>query len=172
MKIEDLSIEGLKVITPDLFEDERGLFYETYRYSRYAERGIKDVFVQDNCSISEKGCIRGMHYQEKPGQGKLVSVIQGEIFDVAVDIRENSPTYGKWEAITLNDLTRQQIYIPIGFAHGFCVLSEQAIVNYKVTSDYNGKQEKGFRYDDPSIEIQWPIDHPTLSERDQRAPYL
>lgn len=172
MHVQELSLSGLKLVTPRVFQDGRGFFLESYREGPYKEAGISDTFVQDNHSFSTKGCIRGMHFQSHPGQAKLVRVVVGEIFDVAVDIRPNSPTFMKWEAVILNEKNHAQIYIPVGFAHGFCVLSDVAHVLYKVSSPYHPDTEKGFKWNDPSIGIEWPIKDAGVSERDEKAPYF
>ncbi|MFI0435117.1 MAG: dTDP-4-dehydrorhamnose 3,5-epimerase [Parachlamydiaceae bacterium] len=172
MESSKLSLEGLLLIKPTLFKDHRGFFLETFQQSVYEKLGISSPFVQDNHSYSQQGCIRGMHFQSYPGQAKLIRVAVGKIFDVAVDIRPDSPTFGKWEGVMLDDLFHWQLYIPVGFAHGFCVLSPEAHVLYKVSSPYDANFEKGFRFDDPEVNIQWPVDHPIISERDQQAPFL
>lgn len=172
MQITNLRLQGLKLIKPKIFRDQRGFFLETFQHSIYQQEGVDCSFVQDNHSFSCKGCIRGMHFQSIPGQAKLIRVAVGKIYDVAVDIRPNSPTYGQWEAVILDDQAHQQLFIPVGFAHGFCVLSEEAHVLYKVSSPYDAKVEKGFRWDDPTIKIEWPVSHPIVSERDQQAPFF
>ena len=154
------------IIEPDVFGDRRGCFLETYHAQRYIRHGVPDRFVQDNVSYSSRGVLRGLHYQLSKPQGKLVWAEQGEIFDVAVDIRRGSPTFGKWAGVMLSSEDHRQIYIPEGFAHGFCVLSETAIMNYKCTDYYAPKEERGIRWDDPSLDIDWPIDKPVLSEKD------
>lgn len=169
-ELKELSLKGLKLIQPKVFGDERGKFYEGYRKPFYAMLGIDCTFVQDNFSFSKKNTIRGMHFQSIPGQAKLVSVILGKILDVVVDIRPDSPTFGKSEQVILDDSLHQQLFIPVGFAHGFAVLSDTAIVTYKVSSLYDPKFEKSFRYDDPDINIHWPIKQPIVSERDRSAP--
>lgn len=170
MECASLTLSGLKLLYPKVFPDTRGFFLESFHATRYAQEGIKDIFVQDNHSYSTRGCIRGMHFQSTPGQGKLIRVAVGRIFDVAVDIRPDSPTFGQWEGVILDSKNHAQLWIPVGFAHGFCVLSQEAHVLYKVTSPYNAATEKGFRWDDPSIGIDWPIPDPIVSERDQKAP--
>lgn len=172
MESRELKLEGLKLIKPKVFKDTRGFFLESFQQSSYENIGIKGFFPQDNHSYSTKGCIRGMHFQSYPGQAKLIRVAIGKIFDVAVDIRPNSPTYGLWEGVILDDQEHCQLFIPVGFAHGFCVLSEEAHVMYKVSSPYNAKYEKGFRWDDLEINIEWPIQDPIVSERDQIAPFF
>lgn len=170
MNITCLSIEGLKVIEPRIFSDERGFFLESYRQPLYAASGIEPVFVQDNLSFSFKGTIRGLHYQK--GQDKLVSVLSGTIWDVAVDLRPGSPTFGQWEAVELDDRTRRQFFVPDGFAHGFCILSETALVQYKVSSIYDPKLERSIRWNDPQIGVAWPCQTPILSQRDQTSPFF
>jgi dTDP-4-dehydrorhamnose 3,5-epimerase len=173
MQIANLPLEGLKLISPRIFRDERGFFFEMYRSDRYAEHGISIPFVQDNCSFSKKGTIRALHFQSDPGQAKLVSCIYGTIWDVAVDIRPFSPTFGKWEALILDHADHRQLFIPNGFAHGFCVLSDGgALVKYKTSSNYNGSTERSIRWNDPEIAIEWPIDCPNLSDRDRTSPFF
>ncbi len=170
MIVKSLELEGILLVTPKIFPDDRGFFFEGYHEERYREAGIDVSFVQDNFSCSKRGTIRGMHFQSSPGQAKLVSVAHGEIYDVVVDMRENSPTLGNWLGVHLNGKERQQLFVPVGFAHGFCVLSDEAHVQYKVSSHYNPQTEKGFHYADKSIGIEWPIDDPVLSQRDLQAP--
>ena len=170
MEVIDLSLSGLKLIKPNVYRDTRGFFLETYQHKLYESFGITTPFVQDNHSFSQQGCIRGMHFQSFPGQAKLVRVGVGKIFDVAVDIRPDSPTFGKWEGVILDDQMHHQLFIPVGFAHGFCVLSPEAHVMYKVSSPYDPKYEKGFRWDDSTVNIEWPVKNPIVSERDQQAP--
>lgn len=172
MEVIDLRLKGLKLLKPKVFRDSRGFFIETFSLPQYRQFGIEDLFQQDNHSYSKKGCIRGMHFQSFPGQAKLIRVGIGKIFDVAVDIREDSPTFGQWEGHILDDQNHHQLYVPVGFAHGFCVISEEAHVMYKVTTPYDAKYEKGFRWNDPQVNIQWPISSPIISERDQQAPFL
>jgi len=160
------------IIEPDVFGDDRGRFLETYQAQRYLDYGIPDRFVQDNISYSSKGVIRGLHYQLGQPQGKLVWVAQGEIYDVAVDIRKGSPSFGKWESVILSSENHRQIYVPEGFAHGFCVTSSSAIVIYKCTDYYAPKEERGISWDDPLLNIDWPIDEPVLSEKDRGYPHL
>lgn len=170
MQVTDLRISGLKLIVPRVFEDERGFFFESYRASRYREDGIDVAFVQDNVSFSRYGTIRALHFQSAPGQAKLVSCVQGKIWDVAVDLREHSPTFGEWEAVELDGESHRQLFVPVGFAHGFCVLSETARVHYKVSSPYDPKTEVSIRWND--FGIQWPIQNPLLSPRDQTSPFF
>ena len=160
-------IQGLSCIVPRRFEDSRGFLLESYQKERYSSLGVAVVFCQDNHSYSKKGVLRGMHFQK--GQAKLVYCPKGKIFDVAVDIRENSPTFGKWEGDILDEDNHTQLFIPDGFAHGFYVLSDEAHVIYKVSDYYDPIKEMGFRYDDPEVGIHWPDCNPILSERDQKA---
>jgi dTDP-4-dehydrorhamnose 3,5-epimerase len=172
MKIETTPLEGVLLITPQVFGDDRGFFMETYNAAKTADQGLPEVFVQDNHSRSSKGVLRGLHYQYPQWQGKLVRVIAGEIFDVAVDIRRDSPTFGQWYGAFLNEENKQQLYIPEGFAHGFCVTSDTADVVYKCTSDYQPSQDAGVRWNDPEINIDWPISEPILSDKDKVSPFL
>jgi dTDP-4-dehydrorhamnose 3,5-epimerase len=169
MKIIDLELEGAKLIGPSVFKDARGFFIETYQRSRYSELGIELEFVQDNHSRSSQGTLRGLHYQSSPGQAKLVRVVRGQIYDVIVDIRPHSPTFGQHYGCVLDDLQNQQLFVPVGMAHGFCVLSEVADVCYKVSSPYNAATECGIRFDDPVLAIAWPIANPLVSERDRNT---
>ncbi len=169
MRITNLELDGLKLITPDIFGDERGFFLETYNAVRYKEAGIHEAFVQDNHSRSIKGTLRGLHYQSQPGQAKLVRVTLGRIWDVAVDIRPDSPTFGRWLGLELDAEKREQLFIPIGFAHGFCVLSDAAEVQYKVSAPYDAKTECGLSFSDPHLAVAWPITEPILSARDTHA---
>jgi dTDP-4-dehydrorhamnose 3,5-epimerase len=169
MEITELPLSGLKLIRPRVFRDPRGFFIETYSEPRYREGGIDVRFVQDNHSRSAQGTLRGLHYQSAPGQAKLIRVIQGRIFDVAVDIRADSPTFGKWFGEYLDAEEHLQLFIPVGFAHGFCVVSETAEVTYKVSSVYDAKTEVGMRWNDPDIGVEWPVKEPLLSARDESA---
>lgn len=155
--VETCHIEGLKVITPTVFRDERGYFMETYNYNDLKEAGIDQVFVQDNQSASRKGVLRGLHFQKQYPQDKLVRVIRGEVYDVAVDLREDSPTYGQWYGVLLSEENQKQFFIPKQFAHGFLVLSDYAEFVYKCTDFYHANDQGGIRYDDPDIAVQWPI---------------
>ena len=169
MQVSKTPIDGLLTIEPKIFADPRGMFYEVYSENRYEEHGIP-CFVQDNHSVSKKGVLRGLHYQVNPGQGKLVRVTRGEVFDVAVDIRKQSPTYGKWWGLSLSETNNFQLYIPIGFAHGFCVLSESAEVLYKCSDYYSPENERGILWNDPDLAIDWPVKDPILSEKDAMYP--
>lgn len=155
--VETCEIEGLKIITPAVFGDERGYFYESYHYEAYKEAGIPDVFVQDNQSASKRGVLRGLHFQIDHPQAKLVRVIKGEVFDVAVDIRPGSATYGKWHGVLLSEENKKQFYVPRNFAHGFLVLSDYAEFCYKCTDFYHPGDEGGIMYNDPAIGVEWPI---------------
>lgn len=170
MQVRPLSLAGLKLIVPAVFRDSRGFFLESYNAPRYQQLGIDCKFVQDNHSRSARGTIRGMHFQKSPGQAKLLRVVSGRIYDVAVDIRPNSPTFGRWEGVYLDAADHCQLFVPVGFAHGFCVLSDFAEVLYKVSSPYDPVTESGFRFDDPEVGIPWPVDAPIVSDRDAQAP--
>ncbi len=172
MKVTQTALAGVVIIEPKIFPDARGFFVETYNKDRYAASGIDIDFVQDNLSFSSKGVLRGLHYQEPHAQGKLVYILQGEVWDVAVDIRHGSPTFGEWTAVTLSSENKKQFYIPPGFAHGFCVMSETALFSYKCTEFYHPECDGGFRWDDPEIGIDWPVTEPILSEKDGKLPFL
>ena len=168
-----LNIPEVILIESQSFSDERGFFLEFYKESDFTKNHINTKFVQDNFSHSTKGVLRGLHFQKNPkAQAKLVIALRGEIFDVAVDIRKNSPTYGKWVGEILSEQNHKQLYIPEGFAHGFCVLSEEADVLYKVNQEYSPENEQGILWNDPEINIKWPIDHPILHEKDKQLPLL
>jgi len=170
---ERLVIPEVVRVKPKVFADQRGFFMETYKYSDFAAFGIKEQFVQDNHSRSTKGVLRGLHYQKNPkAQGKLVRVVVGEVFDVAVDIRKGSTTYGKWVGERLSAENKRMLYIPTGFAHGFCVLSDVAEVLYKTTEEYSPVHDAGIRWNDPEIGIHWPIEEPILSAKDAALPPL
>jgi dTDP-4-dehydrorhamnose 3,5-epimerase len=172
MNVLETPLSGLKVIEPQVFKDKRGFFLETWNWQRYTEVGIKEKFVQDNLSFSKGGVVRGLHYQYPHTQGKLVYVLHGEVFDVAVDIRKDSPTFGRWEGVILSGENKKQFYVPAGFAHGFCVLSESALFAYKCTDIYVPEAEGGILWNDPEIGIEWPISNPILSQKDERYPLL
>lgn len=169
--VETCEIEGLKIITPAVFGDARGYFYETYHYDAYKEAGIPDIFVQDNQSASRRGVLRGLHFQMEHPQAKLVRVIRGEVFDVAVDLRPGSATYGKWHGVLLSAENKKQFYVPKNFAHGFLVLSEDAEFCYKCTDFYHPGDEGGIIYNDPAVGVKWPIPEGMeliFSERDTK----
>ena len=172
MKLIDINIQGPKIIEPDIYPDARGFFCETYNQKRYAENGIDTIFVQDNMSSSKKSALRGLHYQFPHTQAKLVQVIQGEVLDVIVDIRQKSPTFGQWAGVTLSAENNRQFFVPEGFAHGYCVLSETALFTYKCSDFYAPDCEKGILWCDPDINIDWPIKNPILSDKDQLYPCL
>ena len=173
VSIEPTDLPGVVLVVPRVFTDDRGYFMETFKRSEFERAGLDLPFVQENHSRSSAGTLRGLHYQREPkAQGKLVRVVLGEIFDVAVDIRQGSPTFGRWVSATLSAENRWAIYIPPGFAHGFCVTSAEAEVIYKTTEEYAPEYEEGIRWDDPGLAITWPVASPVLSPRDQRWPSL
>ena len=163
---EPTNIEGVIVIKPDVFKDERGFFSETYSKEKYISLGINEEFVQDNHSLSKKNTLRGLHYQSQKSQGKLVRVVRGEVFDVAVDVRKDSSTFGKYFSILLNQTNHYQLYMPPGIAHGFYVTSEYANFEYKCTDYYSPENEKGVIWNDPDINIDWPSGKPIISQKD------
>lgn len=169
MNIIETSITGLVIIEPAVHGDERGFFIETFQKARYEEFGVCLEFVQDNYSRSARGVLRGLHFQKKKPQGKLVRVVRGEVFDVAVDIRPESSTFGRWEGVLLSESNKRQFYMPPGFAHGFVVLSDSADFEYKCTDYYDPKDEGSIIWNDPSININWPIERPLLSAKDREA---
>jgi dTDP-4-dehydrorhamnose 3,5-epimerase len=166
------AIPGVVVVEPDLHRDGRGFFFETYHEDKYRAAGISGPFVQDNQSRSAKGTVRGLHLQLRRPQAKLVRVIAGEVFDVAVDVRRGSPTFGRWVGVTLSSDNLLQCYLPPGFAHGFAVLSDVAEVEYKCTTVYNRESEVGIAWNDPALAVDWPVRAPILSERDASQPLL
>jgi dTDP-4-dehydrorhamnose 3,5-epimerase len=165
-------LDGLVLLAPTVHGDERGFFLETFRADTWSAHGVPTDFVQDNHSRSRRGTIRGIHFQTHPGQGKLVRVARGAVYDVVVDLRRDSDTFGQWEAVRLDDERGLQLYIPVGFGHGFCVTSEVADFVYKCTSYYDPATEAGFRFDDPEVGIEWPDVELLYSERDRTAPRL
>jgi dTDP-4-dehydrorhamnose 3,5-epimerase len=165
-------IPEVLLIEPQIFRDHRGHFLQSYHLGSYLEHGIPERFVQDNISHSKRHVLRGLHYQLGRPQGKLVTAVSGEIFDVAVDIRRGSPTFGRWVGVTLSAENCRQVYIPEGFAHGLCVLSESATVYYKCTDYYAPAEERSIRWDDPTLAIAWPVSAPILSEKDHNCPRL
>ena len=168
-----LGIPDVMLVIPKYYSDERGYFLESFKESEFSANGINAKFVQDNVSFSTKGVLRGLHYQQKPKeQAKLISVISGEIFDVAVDIRKDSTTYGKWVSQILSEKNHKMLYIPEGFAHGFCTLSDTANVLYKVTNEYSPENERGIIWNDPNVSISWPIENLIISEKDKKLPIL
>jgi len=170
---EQLDTAGAVLITPRVFPDGRGYFMETYKRSEFEAAGIGETFVQENHSRSSKGVLRGLHLQREPkSQAKLVEALQGEIFDVFVDLRPGSPGFGRWQGVVLSDQNKQMLYVPPWCAHGFCVLSDEAHIRYKVTAEYAPEAEAGIIWDDPDLAIQWPLTEPILSPRDQTWPTL
>ncbi|PIU49385.1 MAG: dTDP-4-dehydrorhamnose 3,5-epimerase [Desulfobacterales bacterium CG07_land_8_20_14_0_80_52_14] len=172
MNLFSTALDGALIIEPDVFSDHRGFFMETYHQKRYQEHGIQTVFVQDNLSKSTRGTLRGLHYQIRHPQAKLVQVIDGEIYDVAVDIRPGSPFFGKWLGVFLSGKNKRQLFIPEGFAHGFCVLSETAFFSYKCSAFYAPNDEGGILWSDAELGIDWPIQDPLISEKDSHFPLL
>jgi len=169
MKVVSCDIPGLLVIEPKVFGDDRGFFFESWHRERYRQAGLSLDFVQDNLSFSRRGTLRGLHFQNPNAQGKLVQVLQGEVFDVALDLRRSSPTFGKWHAVNLSAERKQQFYIPPGFAHGFVVLSETALFFYKCTEAYSPKDEMTILWNDPDLGIAWPVRDPLLSPKDAQG---
>ena len=170
MKVTETKLSGVVVVEPKVFGDDRGFFMETWNQARYEEAGLPTRFVQDNLSFSVRGVLRGLHFQNPDQQGKLVQVLQGEVFDVAVDIRAGSPTFGEWEGVILSSENRRQFYVPEGFAHGFLVTGDHALFSYKCTAKYNPGAEGFVLWNDPEIGIEWPVEvPPILSEKDRAA---
>ena len=165
-------LDGLVLLEPTVHGDERGFMVETYRHGLWAEHGVDVEFVQHNHSRSSKGTLRGIHFQTEPGQAKLVRCPHGAILDVAVDLRRDSPTYGQWEGHVLDDERHRQLFVPVGFGHGFAVLSDVADVAYLLSSEYDPLTESGIAWDDPDVGIEWPVADPLLSDRDKAAPSL
>ena len=172
MKIIEIELPGVKIIEPDVFPDSRGYFLETFQEKRYREFGIDVTFVQDNLSYSTMGTLRGLHYQYPHAQAKLVQVLQGEVLDVIVDVRRGSPTFGHWSGIGLSEENHRQLFVPEGFAHGYCVLSDKAVFSYKCSDFYTPECEKGVLWSDPGVGVDWPVKVPVLSEKDAQYPLL
>ncbi len=172
MKVIETKLPGVLIVEPRVFGDERGFFMESFNGTRYEEAGLPGGFVQDNISRSARGVLRGLHFQNPRPQGKLVSVLAGEVFDVAVDIRVGSPTFGEWAGVSLSAENKRQFYVPPDFAHGFVVTSEAALFFYKCTEYYSPESEGTVLWDDPDIGVEWPMEAPTLSEKDKVAPLL
>ena len=172
MKVIDSRLPECKVLEPAVFGDERGYFFETWNAERFGDHGLPTRFVQSNVSSSARGVLRGLHYQWPNPQGKLVTVLEGEVYDVAVDIRRGSPRFGSWAAVVLSAENKRQFWIPEGFAHGFAVLSERAIFSYLCTAQYDRAADASVRWDDPAIGIDWPVSAPLLSPKDAIAPLL
>lgn len=170
MEIKDTTLDGVKLIIPDVFEDSRGFFFESYNKKKYEDAGLTNEFVQDNISKSKYGTLRGLHYQAGEfAQGKLCQVIVGKVLDVAVDIRFGSPTFGKYFSVELSAENHYQLWIPPGFAHGFSVLSDEALFMYKCTALYSKKDERAILYKDPALGIEWLVENPIVSEKDQKS---
>ena len=173
MDVIETKIPGALIFKPKVFGDPRGWFMESWQRERYAGYGLPQSFVQDNRAFSERGVLRGLHIQNPFGQGKLVQVIRGEVFDVAVDVRRGSPWFGQWVGVNLSEANHQQFYVPVGFAHGYLVLSEDAIFSYKCSDYYHPETQFSVRWDDPEIAIDWPGDlQPLLADKDRDAPLL
>lgn len=172
MKVTETRLPGVLLLEPKVFGDERGFFMETYHAARYAEAGITEAFVQDNASSSRRGILRGLHLQNPYPQGKLVYVLEGEVYDVAVDVRLGSPTFGQWFGEYLSEQNKRQLWIPPGFAHGFCVTSDRALFCYKCTDFYHPETELAIRWNDPALGIRWPLDDVMLSPKDGDARLL
>jgi len=172
MNIKETKLAGVLILEPKVFSDDRGYFFETWNSTRYEQAGITGPFVQDNISFSKKGVLRGLHFQYPQSQGKLIQVLSGEVVDVVVDIRAGSPTYGQWIGEVLSESNHRQIYVPPGFAHGYCVTSEAALFSYKCTDFYNPATEHGIIWNDPDIGIEWPTEQPEMSTKDAVYPGL
>lgn len=172
MRVEPCELPGVLIVEPDVYRDERGFFLEAYHARKYAELGVAGPFVQDNHSFSRKSALRGLHAQVQRPQGKLVRAVAGEMFDVAVDIRPDSPTFKRWVGVRLSGDNFRQLYVPPGFAHGFCTLSDELHVEYKCTAFYDPADEIAIAWDDPDLAIAWPVTTPVVSEKDGRAPRL
>lgn len=172
MRVLDTGLPEVKLIEPQVFRDDRGFFLETWNRHRYAAAGIADSFRQANLSCSRRGVLRGLHFQQPGAQGKLVQVLEGAVFDVAVDIRVGSPDFGRWWGTELSADGGRQVWVPEGFAHGFCVLSERALFTYLCTREYDPEADRGIRFDDPAIGIEWPLSQPELSQKDAALPLL
>ena len=172
MRITEGELAGLLLIAPAVFGDDRGFFLELWNEQSYRTSGLEAAFVQDNFSCSRRGSLRGLHFQNPSPQGKLVSVLQGEVYDVAVDLRRRSPTFGRWAATILSAASKQQLYVPAGFAHGFQALSDGALFHYKCTAPYSRRDERTVRWDDPQLGIAWPIRDGLVSAKDAQAPLL
>jgi len=172
IQVENGKLPGVRICTPDVHPDERGHFMEAYQEERYRGAGIGDRFVQDNLVRSSQGVLRGMHFQVERAQAKLIYVTHGEIFDVVVDLRRGSPAFGKWQGVRLSAKNRKQLYVPVGLAHGYCVLSAHADVIYKCSEIYYPLGERGLLWRDPGVGVEWPLSHPVLSPRDAKLPLL
>lgn len=172
MKVIETDLPGCLVIEPQVFGDERGFFYESFNHDRLATHGLQPAFVQGNVSASAQGVLRGLHYQWPKPQGKYISVSEGEVWDVAVDIRRGSPTFGRWTAVVLSAENKRQFWVPEGYAHGFVTLSERAVFHYLCTATYDREADAAIRWNDAELAIDWPVSDPILSEKDAKAPFL
>ena len=172
MNVVPTRLPGVLLVEPRAFGDERGYFFESWSAARYEAAGIPPAFVQDNISYSRRGILRGLHLQNPHAQGKLVSVLRGEVFDVVVDVRTGSPTFGQWVGVLLSATNHRQLWVPEGFAHGFCVTGDEALFHYKCTDGYHPECEMALRWNDPAIGIQWPLEAPALNAKDAGAPTL
>lgn len=172
MEVVETSLPGCVIIEQPVFGDARGFFFESWNSERFEAHGLPGTFVQSNVSSSSRGVLRGLHYQWPRPQGKLISVIEGEVYDVAVDLRRGSPHFGRWTSTILDSSSKRQLWIPEGFAHGFAVISERAVFSYLCTDVYVREADAGLRWDDPAIGVEWPIQDPLLSEKDATAPLL
>jgi dTDP-4-dehydrorhamnose 3,5-epimerase len=172
LTIHETPIPGVLLVEPRVFSDDRGFFLERYHAARYRAHGVAAGFVQDNHSRSRRGVLRGLHFQRRHPQGKLVACVRGAVYDVVVDLRRGSPTYGRWAGVTLSDADHRQLWVPPGLAHGFCVVSDEADVLYKCTDYYRPDDEGGLAWDDPDLGVVWPVAAPLLSEKDRRLPRL
>ncbi|WP_133499517.1 dTDP-4-dehydrorhamnose 3,5-epimerase [Cognatilysobacter terrigena] len=172
MKLVETDLPGCVIVEPRVFGDDRGYFYESFNLDRLGAEGLAPTFVQGNVSFSQRGVLRGLHYQWPKPQGKYVTVLQGEVWDVAVDIRRGSPTFGKWTAVVLNAENKRHFWIPEGFAHGFVVTSDTALFSYLCTATYDATADAAIRWDDPTLGIDWPASNPSLSTKDADAPFL
>lgn len=172
MKVIETDLPGCLVIEPQVFGDERGFFYESFNHDKLAAHGLQPSFVQGNVSSSARGVLRGLHYQWPNPQGKFISVSEGEVWDVAVDIRRGSPTFGRWTAVVLSAGNKRHFWVPEGFAHGFVTLSERAVFHYLCTATYDREADAAIRWDDATLAIDWPVSDPALSEKDAKAPFL
>jgi len=172
MNVRTTPLQGLLLIESDIHRDARGFFMESWHRQKYTELGIDADFVQDNVSASGRGVLRGLHFQNPEAQGKLVQVLEGEVFDVVVDLRRDSASFGRWHGEQLSAESMQQMYIPAGFAHGFCVTSLTAVFAYKCTAYYSAASEHAIRWNDPDLAIKWPVERPIVSDKDNSAPYL
>ena len=168
----ETKLDGVVLVEPEVHGDDRGFLLESFNDERWRELGVDTDFVQDNHSRSRRGTLRGIHFQLRPGQAKLVRCVRGRIWDVAVDLRRDSPSYGEWEGHELDDQRHLQLFVPAGFGHGFCVLSDEADVSYKLSSHFDPDTEAGIAWDDPEVGIEWPLADPITSERDRTAPRL